>query len=58
VPVALTLKVALPPAVWIVGAPTAVVGAAASVAGLILFRHRTNLQRLRMGTERRMGARA
>ncbi|OFW06844.1 MAG: acyl-phosphate glycerol 3-phosphate acyltransferase [Acidobacteria bacterium RIFCSPLOWO2_02_FULL_67_36] len=50
--------VALPPAVWIVGAPTAVVGAAASVAGLILFRHRTNLQRLRMGTERRMGARA
>jgi glycerol-3-phosphate acyltransferase PlsY len=50
--------IALPPAVWIIGAPGAVVAAAAGIATLILFRHRTNLRRLRSGTERRMGARA
>lgn len=50
--------IALPPAVWIIGAPGAVVEAAAGIAVLILFRHRTNLRRLRSGTERRMGARA
>jgi glycerol-3-phosphate acyltransferase PlsY len=31
-----------------------VVGAAAGTAGLILFRHRANLDRLRSGTERRL----
>jgi len=47
--------VALPPVAWLVGAPVAVVGAAAGIAALILFRHRANLRRLRAGTERRLG---
>ena len=42
---------ALPPAAWMTGAPGAVVGAAVWTAGLILFRHRGNLQRLTQGTE-------
>ncbi len=50
--------VALPPAAWWAGAPHAVVGAAAGTGALILFRHRANLRRLRLGTERRVGARA
>jgi glycerol-3-phosphate acyltransferase PlsY len=45
---------ALPPVAWLTGAPGAVVGAAAGTAGLILFRHRANLRRLRSGTERRL----
>lgn len=45
----------LPPVAWLLGAPFAVVIAAAGTAALILFRHRTNLQRLRTGTERRLG---
>jgi acyl phosphate:glycerol-3-phosphate acyltransferase len=49
--------VALPPAAWWAGAPRAVVAAAAATAVLILFRHRSNLRRLRSGTERRMGVR-
>jgi glycerol-3-phosphate acyltransferase PlsY len=48
-------SVALPPVAWLVGAPVAVVGAAAGIAALILFRHRANLRRLRAGTERRLG---
>jgi glycerol-3-phosphate acyltransferase PlsY len=44
---------ALPPAAWLTGAPGAVVAAAAGSSGLILFRHRANLRRLRSGTERR-----
>jgi acyl phosphate:glycerol-3-phosphate acyltransferase len=48
---------ALPPVAWWAGAPPAVVLAAAGTAALILFRHRANLRRLRLGTERRMGAR-
>lgn len=51
-------SLALPPAAWLTGAPLVVVGAAAGAAALILFRHRTNLARLRAGTERRMGRRA
>ena len=50
--------VALPPAAWIFGSSDAVVFVAAGASVLILFRHRTNWQRLRSGTERRMGARA
>jgi len=50
--------VALPPMAWWAGAPPAVVGAAAGTGTLILFRHRANLRRLRLGTERRVGARA
>ena len=49
--------VALPPAAWITGEPVAVVLAAAGSGGLILFRHRGNIRRLREGTERRMGVR-
>jgi acyl phosphate:glycerol-3-phosphate acyltransferase len=48
---------ALPPAAWLIGAPAGVVGAASGSAALILFRHRTNLSRLRAGTERRLGVR-
>lgn len=50
--------VALPPAAWFAGAPTAVVVAAFATGGLILFRHRANFRRLLAGTERRMGVRA
>ncbi|MEP6915843.1 MAG: glycerol-3-phosphate 1-O-acyltransferase PlsY [Acidobacteriota bacterium] len=49
---------ALPPAAWWAGAPRVVVVAAAGAGILILFRHRANLQRLRLGTERKMGGRA
>jgi glycerol-3-phosphate acyltransferase PlsY len=49
--------VALPPVAWWSGAPPAVVIAAAGTGGLILFRHRANLGRLRAGTERKMGVR-
>ncbi len=49
--------VALPPTAWLTGAPAAVVGTAWGTAALIVFRHRTNLRRLRDGTERRLGSR-
>jgi glycerol-3-phosphate acyltransferase PlsY len=49
---------ALPPAAWLTGEPRAVVLSAVGSAVLILFRHRGNWQRLRTGTERRVGARA
>ena len=48
---------ALPPAAWLLGEPRAIVAAAFGTATLILFRHRSNIRRLRTGTERRMGAR-
>jgi len=51
-------SLALPPALWLTGEPRAEVIAALGTAALILFRHRSNLRRLRSGTERRMGARA
>lgn len=47
--------IALPPAAWLTGGSTAVVITAAGIAGLIVFRHRANIRRLRAGTERRMG---
>jgi glycerol-3-phosphate acyltransferase PlsY len=50
--------VALPPAAWILGSPMPVVMVAAGSAVLILFRHRSNWNRLRTGTERRVGVRA
>jgi glycerol-3-phosphate acyltransferase PlsY len=49
---------ALPPAAWILGSPVAVVAAASGAAALILFRHRANLRRLRLGIERRVGTEA
>jgi acyl phosphate:glycerol-3-phosphate acyltransferase len=53
----LAATVALPPAAWLTGAPVAVVATAAGTAGLIVFRHRGNIRRLRAGTERRIGVR-
>ena len=46
---------ALPPAAWLVGAPTSVIVAAIGSASLILFRHRANVRRIASGTERRFG---
>jgi glycerol-3-phosphate acyltransferase PlsY len=51
-------SVALPTAAYVTGSPGPVVGAAVAASALILFRHRSNLARLREGTERRLGARA
>jgi glycerol-3-phosphate acyltransferase PlsY len=41
---------------WLLGGPTPVVGSAVVGAGLILYRHRSNLRRVLAGTERRAGA--
>jgi len=49
---------ALPPVAYAIGSPAPAVVAAVAAAALILFRHRSNLVRLRAGTERRLGARA
>jgi acyl phosphate:glycerol-3-phosphate acyltransferase len=48
--------IALPPLAYATGSPLAAVVAAAAAAALIVFRHRTNLARLRTGTEHRMNA--
>lgn len=48
----------LPPLAWALGFPPSIVIAASASAALIVFRHRSNLWRLRAGTERRFGARA
>ena len=49
---------ALPPIAYALGAPMPIVGAAAAAAALIVFRHRSNLARIWLGTERRIGVRA
>ena len=49
--------VALPPMAWLTGASAAIVSGASAAALLILFRHRSNLARIRAGTERRFGRR-
>ena len=51
-------SVVLPTAAYVTGSPGPVVGAAAAASALIVFRHRSNLARVREGTERRLGARA
>jgi acyl phosphate:glycerol-3-phosphate acyltransferase len=48
---------ALPPLAYALGSPPAAVVAALAAATIILFRHRSNVGRLRGGTERRLGAR-
>ena len=48
---------ALGPIAWALGASTAVVAAAAAVAALVIFRHRSNIDRLWHGSERRIGQR-
>lgn len=49
--------IVLPPIALATGSPVPVVIAASGTAMLIVFRHRSNLVRVRLGTERRVGAR-
>jgi acyl phosphate:glycerol-3-phosphate acyltransferase len=53
----LLASVALPPLAYAVGSPAPAVVAACAASAIIVFRHRSNLTRLRSGTERRIGAR-
>lgn len=50
-------SLALPPLAYATGSPAPAVGAAMAAAAMIVFRHRSNLVRMRRGTERRFGAR-
>jgi acyl phosphate:glycerol-3-phosphate acyltransferase len=50
-------SLALPPLAYALGSPASAVVAAMAAASLIVFRHRSNVGRLRTGTERRLGAR-
>jgi glycerol-3-phosphate acyltransferase PlsY len=52
-----TASLVLPPMAFATGASTAVVASACAAATLIVFRHRSNLVRVRVGTERRVGVR-
>jgi glycerol-3-phosphate acyltransferase PlsY len=49
---------ALPPIAYAMGMPMPIVAAAVAAAALIVFRHRSNLARVWLGTERRIGVRA
>ncbi|MBI3492126.1 MAG: glycerol-3-phosphate 1-O-acyltransferase PlsY [Acidobacteria bacterium] len=51
-------SLALPPLAYALGSPDSVVAAATAAAAIIIFRHRSNLVRLRAHTERRLGSRA
>lgn len=51
-------SLALPPIVYAIGSPPPATAAAVFLAGLIAFRHRSNLTRVRAGTERRVGTRS
>jgi len=48
----------VPPIAYALGSPAPGVMAAAAASALIVFRHRSNVSRMWMGTERRVGARA
>ena len=48
-------SLALPPIAYATGSPSPAIAAAAAVAVLIVFRHRSNLKRVRAGTEPRVG---
>jgi acyl phosphate:glycerol-3-phosphate acyltransferase len=50
-------SVALPPIAYLTGSSMPVVASALAAATLIVFRHRSNLARVRLGTERRLGVR-
>jgi len=54
----LLATLALPPIAYAVGSSAPAVAAAVAASAIIVFRHRSNLERLRTGTERRIGARA
>lgn len=49
-------SLALPPIAYATGSPGTAVGAAVAASTLIVFRHRSNLARVREGTERRISA--
>jgi acyl phosphate:glycerol-3-phosphate acyltransferase len=49
---------ALPPIAYATGSPAPVIAAACAAAALVVFRHRSNLARVKSGTERRLGVRA
>ena len=51
-------SVSLPPIAYALGSPAPTVIAAAAASAIIVFRHRSNVLRLWLGTERRVGARA
>jgi glycerol-3-phosphate acyltransferase PlsY len=51
-------SIVLPPLAYALGSPTSSVLAAVGAAIIIVFRHRSNVVRLRTGTERRIGVRA
>lgn len=51
-------SIALPPTAYALGSPAPAVLAAVAASAIIVFRHRSNVLRLWMGTERRVGARA
>jgi len=48
-------SVALPPLAYALGSPAPAVIAAAAAAAIIVFRHRSNVLRVWLGTERRVG---
>lgn len=48
----------LPMVAYATGSPAAIAVSASVTAMLVVFRHRSNLQRVRVGTERRLGAQA
>ena len=50
-------SLALPMIAYATGSPAPVVAVACAACALIVFRHRSNVGRLRTGTERRLGAR-
>jgi glycerol-3-phosphate acyltransferase PlsY len=50
-------SIALPAAAYLSGSPGPIVAAAIAASTLIVFRHRSNLARVREGTERRIGVR-
>jgi glycerol-3-phosphate acyltransferase PlsY len=51
-------SLALPPIAYAFGSPAPAVACAAAASAIIVFRHRSNVVRLRLGTERRLTARA
>jgi glycerol-3-phosphate acyltransferase PlsY len=50
-------SVALAAIACVMGSPAPTIAAALVAASIIVFRHRSNLMRLRTGTERRIGVR-
>jgi acyl phosphate:glycerol-3-phosphate acyltransferase len=51
-------SIALPVIAYVSAAPPSIVAASCAASTLIVLRHRTNLWRVRAGTERRLGVRA